>query len=202
MFAGFSELVPAELTLYTDALVITGSVRTRQRRITDILNHADDPFLILENVTVETLGARGLPARSEFAQVNLESVLFAVADIPIEPSPELRTPKIQEEAFVSVPPFTVIGTIHLLPSGGSLREALTELTGSFLPVTDATFWSDSAGEARQTALLVAVNHRRAQILAPHRTVDPWAGLDRPDPDEPRDDRFDHGPAGQDLASER
>lgn len=168
MFAGFAELVPAELTLYTDALVITGSVRTRQRRITDILNHAEDPFLILEGVTVDNLGARGTPAHAEFAQVNLESVLFAVADIPVEPSPELRTPKMREEAFVSVPPFTVIGTIHLLPSGGNLRDALTELTGAFLPVTDATFWSDTAGEPRRSALLVAVNHRRAQILAPFR----------------------------------
>ncbi len=26
--------------------------------------------------------------------------------------------------------------------------------------------------------MVAVNHARAQILAPHREADPWAGLDR------------------------
>ena len=26
--------------------------------------------------------------------------------------------------------------------------------------------------------MVAINHSRAQILAPHREVDPWAGLDR------------------------
>jgi hypothetical protein len=44
-------------------------------------------------------------------------------------------------------------------------------------VTDATYWSDSLGEGRQTAPIVAVNHARAQILAPHRVVDPWAGLD-------------------------
>jgi hypothetical protein len=46
-------------------------------------------------------------------------------------------------------------------------------------VTDATYWSDSLGEARTAALLVAVNHERAQLMAPHREVDPWAGLDRP-----------------------
>ena len=53
-----------------------------------------------------------------------------------------------------------------------------ELTGRFVPVTDATYWSDSIGEARATAAMVAINHQRAQILAPHREVDPWAGLDR------------------------
>jgi hypothetical protein len=26
--------------------------------------------------------------------------------------------------------------------------------------------------------MVAINHARAQILAPHRETDPWAGLDR------------------------
>jgi hypothetical protein len=61
----------------------------------------------------------------------------------------------------------------------SLRDALTELTGHFLPVTDASYWSDTLGEGRATAPLVAVNHERAQILAPHQYVDPWAGLDRP-----------------------
>jgi len=74
-----------------------------------------------------------------------------------------------------------VGTIHLLHTGGNLREGLTELTGRFLPVTDAAFWSDPLGEARQEALLVAVNHRRTQILAQYEAVDPWAGLDRPAP---------------------
>ena len=79
--------------------------------------------------------------------------------------------------MISIPPFQVIGRIHLLPER-DLREALSELTGRFVPVTDATYWSDTVGEARQTAPMVAINHQRAQILAPHRAVDPWAGLDR------------------------
>ena len=75
--------------------------------------------------------------------------------------------------MISVPPFKVTGHIHLMPER-NLREALTELSGDFLPVTDATYWSDVLGEARQTAALVAINHERAQILAPHTFVDPWA----------------------------
>jgi hypothetical protein len=109
--------------------------------------------------------------------VNLASVLFAVADEPVEPTPELRMPKITEQAFITVPPFRVVGTIHLPPEQ-NMRLALTELVGRFLPVTDATFWSDTVGEGKQSAVMVAVNHSRAQILAPHTDVDPWAGLDR------------------------
>jgi len=173
------------LTLYTDSFVIHGSLTTRQRRVTDMLNMAEDRFLVLSDVTTDEFGTRGESMRAEFAQVNLASVLFAVVNEPVEPAPELRTPKIPEEALISVPPFKVTGFIHLMPER-SLRDALSELTGHFLPVTGATYWSDVLSEARATAELLAVNHERAQILAPHRVSDPWAGLDRatPPPETP------------------
>lgn len=179
MYAAFQELERTGLTLYTDALIVQGTIRTRQRRVTDILNESSEPYLVLEDVSVEEFGAHGQPIRAEVAQINLDSVLFAVANTPVETSPELRTPKTQEKAIISVPPFSVIGTIHLMPTGGDLHEALHELTGRFLPITDAVYWSERLGEGRQSALLLAVNHGRAQILAPHREVDPWAGLDKP-----------------------
>jgi len=165
------------LTLYTDAFVIKGSVRTRQGRITDILNQADETFLVLADAVVDEYGSRGMPIRSEFAQVNLAAVLFAVAESAVEPRPDLRTPKVPEQALISIPPFRVTGRVHLLPER-DLREALSELTGRFIPVTEATYWSDSIGEARATAPMLAVNHERAQIFAPHREVDVWGGLDR------------------------
>ena len=166
------------LTLYTDAFIIRGTLLTRQRRVTDILNNAEDRFLVLGDVTSDEFGSRGETIRAEYAQINLASVLFAVADTRVDTPPELRTPKVPEQAMVSVPPFKVTGQIHLMPEH-NLREALTELTGTFLPVTSAAYWSDVLGEARQTAELVAVNHERAQILAPHQYVDPWADIERP-----------------------
>ncbi len=180
MFPAFTELGRVELTLYTDALITHGKVRTRQHRVTDILNLADAPFLILEDVTVEEFGDRGTPIRADVAQINLDSVLFAVANEPVEPSAELRTPKQPAPAIVSVPPFRITGTIHLMAGEATIREALSELDARFIPVTDATFWSDHLGEGRQPALLIAVNHKRCQIFAQHREVDPWAGLGAPD----------------------
>jgi hypothetical protein len=174
---------PVALTLYTDAFVIRGSLSTRQRRVTDMLNLAEDRFLVLSDVSSEEFGGRGDLLRAEFAQVNLTSVLFAVVNEPVAPAPELRTPKIPEEALISIPPFKVTGFIHLMPER-SLRNALSELTGHFLPVTDAAYWSDSLNEARLTATLLAVNHERAQILAPYRVSDPWVGLDSTSKAEP------------------
>lgn len=174
------------LTLYTDAFVVRGTVLTSQRRISDVLNHSDHDFLVVADVVMDEFGTRAETIRADYAQVNLGAVLFAVADTGVTPSPELRTPKIPEMALISVPPFKVTGRIHLLPER-DLREALTELTGRFIPVTDATYWSDVVGEARHAAPMLAVNHARAQILAPFRESDPWAGLDRGAVHVPEDD---------------
>jgi hypothetical protein len=165
------------MTLFTDAFVVKGAIRTRQRRITDILNSAEEDFIVLEDAIVDEYGTRSQAVRTEFAQVNLHAVLFAISDAAVEPRPDLRTPKVSEQALISIPPFRIIGRIHVLPER-DLHDALHELTGRFIPVTEATYWSDTIGEARTTTPVLAFNHRRAQILAPHREVDPWAGLDR------------------------
>ena len=164
-----------ELTLYTDAYIVHGTAETRERRISDILNHAEHDFLVLHGVTFDEYGSRELAVHSDFAQVNLSTVLFAVANDVVGVAPELRMPKVPEQALITIPPFRITGRIHLLPERG-LAEALGELVGRFVPVTDATYWSDTIGEARQSAAMVAVNHARAQILAPHREADPWADL--------------------------
>lgn len=198
MFAGLGMKSPSRLTIYTDALVIRGSVRTRQHRITDILNGADDPFLVLEDVTTDELGTRGTTVRSDYAQVNLDAVLFAVSDIPVEPVAELRTPKNPEKAMISIPPFKLSGAIHLLP-GRDLREALLELQGRFIPLTEAVYWSDTIGEPRTSVHVVAFSHARAQILAPHREVDPWAGMPQTpadgDPAQPTGNSWTEGDPG-------
>jgi hypothetical protein len=168
---------PVQVVLYTDSHIVRGTILTRQRRISDILNQSPEPFIVLSDVAMDDWGSRAQPIHSDFAQVNLGAVLFAVGETRVEPTPELRTVKISEEAFISVPPFKIVGRIHLLPER-DLRMALEELVGAFIPVTEASFWSDTVGEAKQSAMVVAFNHARAQVLAPHRAVDPWAGLVR------------------------
>src|SRR5262245_34349843 len=175
LVGGDVNLLP--LTLYTDAFVIRGTIRTRQRRMTDVLNQADEPFVVVSDATIDEYGSKGIASRADYAQVNLGAVLFAVSDESVDPRPDLRTPKIPEMAMISLPPFRITGRIHLMPER-DLHEALSELTGAFIPVTEATYWSDTIGEARATAQLLAFNHRRAHILAPHTEVDPWHGLDR------------------------
>jgi hypothetical protein len=171
------EVHVVNLMLYTDTHIVRATYATRQRRITDILNESDTDFIVVRDASFDDFGTSTQPMRAEYAQINLGAVLFAVAADHVEAVPELRTPKVAERALISIPPFRVVGNVHILPER-NLQESLEELQGRFLPVTDAQFWSDKVGEARQNAAMVAINHARAQILAPHREADPWAGLDR------------------------
>lgn len=166
------------LTLFTDAHVIRGHVETRLRRLSDVLNQAEHDFIVVGDASLEELGATDQPVtRAEFAQVNLNSLLFAVTDSIVEPQPEMRLVKSPENALIVVPPFKVVGRIHVMPDR-SLREALAELTGRFIPVTDACYWSDRLHEPKANAPFIAFNHARAHVLASHREQDPWTGIDR------------------------
>ena len=163
------------LKMFTDAFTVKGRLETRHRRISDALNEAQAGFLVLSDVQFDEYRTASAVMRAEFAQVNLASVLFVVSDEVVPPEPALATPKVSEQALISIPPFTIRGRIHL-PAERSLREGLSELHGEFIPVTNAVYWSDSLGEARTSVAIAAVNHARCQILAPHHEVDPWAGM--------------------------
>ena len=63
-----------------------------------------------------------------------------------------------------------------------IRAGLMELKARFVPVTEATYWSDSLGIPPREAILVAVNHRRTQILAQHHEIE----TDEPSADEDGD----------------
>src|ERR1700690_539240 len=128
------------MTLYTEQYVVRGVIETREHRVTDILNEAEQPFLVLEAVSLEELGFSDVPTRAEFAQVSLGSILFAVSLQAVEPARGPRTLKVGPRAFVSIPPFRVIGTVHLLPER-NLRDSLADPRTPFIPVTDAVFWS-------------------------------------------------------------
>ncbi len=181
------------LTLYTELYVVRGAIETREHRVTDILNEADQPFLILEAVLLEEFGSGEVPKRAEFAQVNLSSILFAVSLQAVEPARGLRTLKVTARAFVSIPPFRVIGTVHLLPER-NLRDSFANPRAPFIPVTDAAFWSDQVQHGRQHAAMVAVNQARVQILTPY-VEDDSAGPARPAASSASPTRLPTGPGG-------
>jgi hypothetical protein len=164
------------ILLFTDSYKVRGTLRTRRRRLTDVLNAEDIQFLVLEEVIFEELGSGTTVHRAPYAQVNLHTVLFGVSEESVEPQPDMKTVKVPQQALISLPPFTIRGHIHLSPEP-NLREALNLLRDRFVPVTEAWYWSDYLDEARTQSPMVAFNHSRAQILAPFEgEADVWEGL--------------------------
>lgn len=165
-----------DVRLYTDAYVVRGWTSTFQRRLSDLLNAADPDFLVLEEVALEEFRTGDVIRRAPYAQINLNTVLFAVSEQAVESKPEFRIPKVPEKALVIVPPFRITGHIHL-PTAVELRHALMGLTGRFLPVTEVTYWSETLREPQASAEMIAVNHARAQIFAPYEEPNVWRDVD-------------------------
>jgi hypothetical protein len=156
---------PRPLTLFTDRFVIHATFKSHERRLSDSLNVPGEPFLVVEDARFEELGTRTVLEEAPFAQINLSTVLFAVAHEPAPAVPEMRRLKVTQKALVILPPFRIAGQLHLLPDR-DLHRQLGELTGRFVPMTGCQFWAEAEGP-RTTVSMVAFNHSRAQILAPY-----------------------------------
>ncbi len=138
----YPELVP--LVLYTDATSIRGTIR-RQRRVTDILNQREEPFLVIGDVLVEEFGSRGEPLRRVRAAEPRRPCCSPSGTCPSSRLPELRTPKIPGAgARLGA---AVLGGRDDPPAarpGAISGRRCASYTGRFIPVTDATFWSDGS----------------------------------------------------------
>lgn len=162
MFGSFNPLQPIPLTLVTDRLVIAGTVMSRMKRLTDLLNDPESSHLVVLDATFAEVGSRRVAAQAAAAQVQLGDVLFAHASGPSDPATEMRTSKQAVRACLLVTPFTVVGDIHLAYEA-ELRVALAALTEAFIPVTNARYWSYVVAEEPKLVDLLVVNHARAHI---------------------------------------
>ncbi len=123
---------------------LTGWVRTRGRRMTDLLQ-AGDAFLFLPG------GAE--PA--EWTEIFPDETRLVVPP-PHVSSPDLRAKRTLHEVAIRLGDLDVAGTAHLRP--GEQDDPILRATRRFLPLTEASFARD--GEAVQTADVVIVNLRR------------------------------------------
>jgi hypothetical protein len=164
MFGSFSP-APVQampLTLVTAQMIIQGTVQTRLRRLTDVLNEPDITHIVLLDASFLEPGSRRLVARAAFAQIQLSEILFTHANGPTESGAEMRTPKQAVPATLLMPPFTIEGQIHLAYES-ELKIALEAYGGRFLPVTGARYWAYGVAESPNQVDLLVVNHARAHV---------------------------------------
>ncbi len=156
--------------IFTLTTAITCDIRSRQRRLTDYLNAADDHFFMVENARITTLASAGSAARvASFAQLNRDTVVFAIpysGEAPDEDEQKrlVMVQKTPHQVILNAPPFTIQGSVHLLRET-SLRDALLSYRQEFLPLTSAEAVYLPTGQ-RYSAGIIIVNRIRIEAFFP------------------------------------
>jgi hypothetical protein len=179
---------PAALTavrLYTEHYLVRGRISTARGSLLEALNDAGDE-LVLEDAFFDEFASREIVGQAPFAQVNLAMVVLAAPDVEFEEGAEPAERASLDQVMIGIPPYRVTGHVAL-GNQRDLRHLLDRMSGRFIEVADATFWSESLNEPRKRTSLLAVNHARAHVVAPFEERDVWAGVDdatlrRPDGD--------------------
>ncbi len=162
MFETFSPLAEWPLTVVTDRLIIHGTVLTRVKRLTDMINDPNMDYLVLQDVTFTEVGSHRVIAAGGSGQVRMSDILFVHVAASTESNAGMRMPKQPVNATLIAPPFTIEGTIYL-PYEAHLRVALDAYTEKFIPVTQARYWSENPVEAPVSVDLLVVNHAHAHV---------------------------------------
>ncbi len=162
MFGAFNPVQSLPVTVVTAELVIHGTIQTRLRRLTDVVNEPSAAHLILFDATFMEVGSRRVVAGPSVSQIQLPEVLFLHANGPTESGTEMRMPKQPISAILVASPYTIEGQIHL-PYEAELQQALDAFEGRFVPVTSARYWAYGVAESPNQADLLVVNRSRAHV---------------------------------------
>jgi hypothetical protein len=178
MFGDFSPAYDLPLTVATPTMVVKGSVTTRVKRLTDLINEPDLTQLVLQDARFMEFGSRQVIAKGGAAHIPLGEILFVHTSSPTEGNAAMKMPKQPVEATLLLPPFTIEGTIYLAYES-ELRIALSAHMDRFIPVTNARYWAYGSAESSGVFELLAVQHARANIVIAAGV--PWSGEAAPAP---------------------
>lgn len=163
-FGGISDVRGVEVDLITDAYRISGTVRTRFGRVTDILNQLSGAHLAVEHATISEHADPSATMSAPSAVIDVASILvMAAPGLTGAASSEMRIPKRAVKALLALPPVRVMGTIHV-PIGSRPLDGLLNVTDRFLAMTDVTIASGAYPELGRSVDAAAIGRTRAQVL--------------------------------------
>ena len=163
-FGGIGDVGGVEVDLITDAYRISGTVRTRFGRVTDILNQLSGAHLAVEHATISEHADPSATMSAPSAVIDVASILvMAAPGLTGAASSEMRIPKRAVKALLPLPPMRVMGTIHV-PIGSRPLDGLLNVTDRFLAMTDVTIASGAYPELGRSVDAAAIGRTRAQIL--------------------------------------
>lgn len=130
--------------VFTADSYIVGDISSPHGRLSDTLNHLDQEFLTLENVEFGPLeSSQGEVCQCPFVEIGKDAIILAVPQASksapkddLERKRWLWVYKHPHAVMLSVPPFSVRGSLHLLKDA-RLQDAILSTRLPFLAVTDA-----------------------------------------------------------------
>ena len=150
--------------LFTAAYRISGTMLTRFSRVTDIMNLQPTSHMVIEEATVTEYGdpAGGIPV--PHVLISIDELLFVVvAETDAEARPEMRIAKRPVRAQVALPPFRLLGTVHVA-QGSRPADGLLNVSDRFVPMTDVSVSSTAHPEISLTAPAVALQRAMAHVI--------------------------------------
>jgi hypothetical protein len=165
------EMPPAihEIIAYTDLLEVRGEVTAwPPRRILDVLNGEQTPYLTVEQASVIPLSqwGKGEPATVQSVVLNKSEVILVwlVRETTVEPPESVTVHKVPQRVIVYTGPFVVQGSIHVLREG-TLTQALDAMREAFIAVTDPSLLCLSAeGLALKGGIVLGLNKERLMAM--------------------------------------
>jgi hypothetical protein len=165
------DLPPAihEIIVYTDLLEIRGEVKAwPPRRILDVLNGKQTPYLTVEKASLIPLSrwGQGQPATVDSIVLNKSEILllWLVRETKVE-APEFTTVhKVRRRVIAYAGPFVARGSIHVIRES-TLSQALDAMREDFIALTKPSMLCLSAdGLSLKEGIIVALNRDRIAAM--------------------------------------
>jgi hypothetical protein len=165
------EMPPAihEIIAYTDLLEVRGEVKAwPPRRILDVLNGQQTPYLTMEQASVIPLSqwGQGQPAIVDSIVLNKSEIIMVwlVRETKVE-APEFATiHKVPRRVIAYAGPFVVQGSIHAIREG-TLSQALDAMREDFIALTNPSILCLSVdGLSLKGGIVLALSKERIAAM--------------------------------------
>lgn len=165
------EMPPAihEIIAYTDLLEVRGEVNAwPPRRILDVLNGEQTPYLTVEQASIIPLSqwGKGQPATVESIVLNKSEIILVwlVRETTVQAPESATVHKVPRRVIIYAGPFVAQGNIHALREG-TLTQAIDAMREVFIAVTDpSVLCLSAAGLALKGGIVLGLNKERMMAM--------------------------------------
>ena len=182
IFTPTKKQVSHKLELYTQHLIVSGTVKTPFKRISDVLNKGDSQFLKVEDALITPFGKPPTQKPVEGpAMVSLDHLHFVVEALGKKPAAqaqqadrtgddlEARLAHVHKDhypCFAITGTYAIYGYCYLQP--GKTLDSLLRGSDTYVPITRATLYLVADTETSWNRELVVINRKmiNAMYLTP------------------------------------